>query len=350
MGIGGSCTAFHSIQSVDAHTVWWVSGVCSALVSNALSSSGLVMQRSAHLKKLECTSNGDLAGASRSSRFYIAGVAVYIIAAPFDVLSYGLAPQVVCSTIGCFRIVLVTALAWIALNEPVGLRSIAGVGICTWGTFLCLWSSPEELAGEPPTSSVQGLYHKRSGPYLVLGVGLLILLLVCDHTMAYWGHCIQRSQSLQGFVLSFATAWAFAVEKVINNELGFVKMPDEFSMTFIWFGLAATSMWFLLVASLALFGLLNLYLNLRGMKLLPVKVFVPLTVGFGNALRLFQSVWILEEFHSATRSDMALSLFGAFLALLGALLIQTENDPENRPEEREDHTGDVELAQLHIDV
>merc|ERR1711953_1636214 len=66
----------------------------------------------------------------------------------------------------------------------------------------------------------------------------------------------------------------------------------------------------------------DFYLNLRGAKRMPVQVFAPLAFVLCTSLQYFQSIFVFGELWDLSLVNATFSVLGAFVALLGALIIQ----------------------------
>lgn len=147
--------------------------------------------------------------------------------------------------------------------------------------------------------------------YTVVGLGLLVVFLVIVHADSFgW---LVTSSNVYRYSLPIATALAYAVEKVYNTELGFVQRPQNIFLEPIWL---------CMVIAVALLGLTDFYLNVRAAQRMPVHLFVPLSFAFGTSLQCFQAMVIFDEFVDMTVFCSTMTLLGAALSLLGALMIQ----------------------------
>jgi len=266
------------------------------------------MQRKAHVLAAQSSRETEV-DESGWSCLLAAGVGIYISASAPDVLSYILVPQVVCSTVACFRLVVVTLLAHFVLHERLHTREMLGVIGCTTGTLLCLCFGPSGDKSNIDPSAGE-VYHPLVMSYLTVGGSLLVGLVLLDHAP---GSAAEFAKSFRDVALAVATGLAHALEKVFNTEIGYMRTPESFFDDPTWFGMAA---------AIAFLGLTDFYLNLRGAKRMPLAVFVPLSFAAATSLQYFQSVAIFGEFSDMQPVDIALSLAGAVLSLLGALCIR----------------------------
>merc|ERR1712217_123035 len=117
--------------------------------------------------------------------------------------------------------------------------------------------------------------------------------------------------------LPLATGLAFALEKVFNTEVGFIQKPDGLQ------GLFEHPRYALMWVMIALLGVTDFYLNLRGAQRMQVQVFIPVVFALSTSLQFFQSVAIFREFREMDTTCVVLSISGAVVALVGALLIGT---------------------------
>jgi len=281
-----------------------VLGLCFAFLNTALSSVGFILQRKAQLMSER--------GLHSKQPLRLIGIVLYILAALPDVVAYTLIPQVLCATVACFRLVVVCVMGHVFLEEHLQDRDKRSIVICTLGTLLCVIFGPggEEHPSGPPSSTDQ-IYHPKVVAYTIVGLGLLIVFLVIVHADSFgW---LLSSSKLYRYSLPVATALAYAVEKVYNTELGFVQMPPN---------ILREPTWLCMVAAVALLGLTDFYLNVRAAERMPVHLFVPLSFAFGTSLQCFQAMVIFDEFVDMTFFCSTMTLLGAALSLVGALLIQ----------------------------
>jgi len=282
-------------------------GLALSLLNCLLSSVGITLQRKAQLLSEQGSS---LEPRSRSRLLWAAGVFLYISAAAPDVLAYALVPQVVCTTVACFRLVLVTTLAHSFLQERVRRREVIGMACCSMGTSMCLMYGPRSSDAGPLVPRGE-LCHPHVWTYLCVSSGVLVAALTVEH--AGW---FREKQGMRSAALPLATGLAFALEKLFNTELGFVEAPRTLQ------GLADAPAWSCLVAATGALGLLDFYLNVRAASRMPLQVFLPVSFALATSLQFFQAMFIFGEFASMGPSRAALSIAGAVVALAGALLIQ----------------------------
>jgi len=278
----------------------------------------------------------ELQQATRSKRasqvVSLAGMVLYILAAIPDVLAYSLVPQVVCVAVACLRLVLVTLLSCAFLHEVVRTREVIGMLVCCCGTFLCLCFGPNSEHKLSDARAGLLFHHAAVYSYLLAACFALVVLLVLIHWPGRESAVDQKGGAREAdrphtdsrielFALPFATGLAFSLEKVFNTELGFLPVP---------FGQQTLKplekqLWLLFVSVVAIFGLLDFYLNMRGARRMPVQVFVPLAFAFSTSMQYFQSLFVFEEFEALVAVERYLSMAGAGLSLLGALCIQPPN-------------------------
>jgi len=293
----------------------WAIGVSMALTNVVLSSAGFTLQRKSRLLSQQDESKSDTESTHHRCRpMWLIGVLLYVLAAVPDVVAYAMVPQVVCTTMACFRLVLLTVLAHIFLNERVQQRELIGMLSCTVGTFLCLVYGPRP-SEEDRLAEAGELYHPQVQTYLSIGLGCLLLLLVLEHSEAMGFRSLP--DSVHFFILPITTGLAFGVEKVFNTEIGFVHAPQDLP-----WGLLDQPQWLAMAASIGALGLTDFYLNLRGAERMPVQIFVPTAFAFATSLQYFQSVVIFGELSEMDTKSAALSICGALASLAGALSIQ----------------------------
>lgn len=294
----------------------WSIGVVMALSNCALSSAGFTLQRKSHLLSQQEQAKDEVIGVVpfRYRLMWTVGVLLYIAAAVPDVVAYAMAPQVVCTTVACFRLVVMTMLAHFFLNEHVQKREVLSMIICTVGTFLCLVFGPRPTE-DNRMADAGDLYHPQVYSYLLIVLGLLICLLFLEHSESLG--CPSLPDRLHYFILPVTTGLAFGVEKVFNTEIGFIPPPKDLP-----WGLLSQPQWPAMAAAIAALGLTDFYLNLRGVQKMPIQVFIPVAFAFATSLQYFQSVFIFGELREMSERDAALATLGAIASLVGALGIQ----------------------------
>lgn len=252
-----------------------------------------------------------MASSAKCSRMWMLGVAIYILAAVPDVLSYILVPQVICSAVACFRLVIVAIMAYAVLGEKSSVKQFFGMMGCTIGTFMCLCFGPVRMG---KAAMVSGFDHPYVTMYLVAGGVVGLFLLTLDHLDDFSSKC-SLSARCRCFTLPLITGLAFAISKVYNTMIGFITTPHMDNVLL-------HPQWIAMAIAIALLGLTDLYLNLRATRLMPVQIFVPVSFAWSTVLLYFQSVVLFAEFHDLPGIKAALSMTGAIISLLGALCIQ----------------------------
>jgi len=263
-------------------------------------------------EQLRLSLDEELAGPKSTCHpMWLLGVGIYIIASVPDVASYVLVPQVVCSAVACFRLVVVQVMASTILGEKLSTRQILGMAACTIGTLLCLCFGPVRMEKAHMTS---GFQHPQVKIYLVAGGTVLLLLSVFDHADSFYSKC-RLSAKCRCFTLPLVTGLAFAMSKVFNTMIGFLSLPHVNTLLLHpqWIGMAS---------AIAILGLMDFYLNLRATRLMSVQVFVPVAFVWCISLQYFQSVVLFAEFDDLNMVQAVLSITGACISLLGALCIQ----------------------------
>lgn len=290
----------------------WAIGASLALLSCFLSSLGLTLQRLSTLKEAEqLLLDGQSAPRKKCQQMWMLGVGIYIIASVPDVLSYVLVPQVVCSAVACFRLVIVTVMASMVLGEKLSMRQTLGMIGCTIGTFIVLCFGPVRME---KAAMINGFEHPQVKMYLAAGGAIICLLFVFDHLDSASSKC-KLSARYRCFTLPLITGMAFAISKVFNTMIGFLTAPDMNSVLL-------HPRWIAMASGIALLGLTDFYLNLRATRLMTVQVFVPVSFVWCISLQYFQSVVLFGEFGDLPYFKAVLSIVGAGISLLGALCLQ----------------------------
>eukprot|EP00747_Dinoflagellata_sp_TGD_P183316 gnl/TRDRNA2_/TRDRNA2_38109_c0_seq1.p1 gnl/TRDRNA2_/TRDRNA2_38109_c0~~gnl/TRDRNA2_/TRDRNA2_38109_c0_seq1.p1 ORF type:complete len:338 (+),score=60.74 gnl/TRDRNA2_/TRDRNA2_38109_c0_seq1:53-1066(+) len=278
-------------------------GVVLSFLNSALSSLGFTLQRKSHL---ESERAGSKETEGRLQLLWVVGVALYTTASLPDVVAYTLVPQMVCSTVACLRLVMVTLLSFLVLNERFRLRELFGMLLCSLGATCCLWFGPS--ASRRSVVSPEELLNARVVVYMAVAGCVLLGLAGLEYTQALCGYLPHRVKLL---ILPLCAALADNLEKVLITSIGFVRAPYDL----------LDGRWLLMAVTVVLLALMALYFNLQGVKTMPVKVFVPLAFAICIALQFFQASVILGEFDELAPHYAILSMLGAFAALCGALLI-----------------------------
>lgn len=306
----------------------WVLGLSLALLSCFLSSLGLTFQRLSVLRELALKEqrlhDGAAAGSSREVQhltpeqtdrrwirqpLWLLGVVLYISASVPDVMSYVLVPQVVCSAVACFKLVVVTIMASSLLGEKVSRWQVLGMLACTIGTLTCVCFGPVRMQ---KAAMVRHWSQPQVAIYLIAGASVLLVLFVFDHLDSISVKCV-FSARFRSFTLPLVTGLTFAISKVFNTEIGFVSLPNN---------LLEEPKWMCMAIAIALLGLFDLYLNLRATRLMAVHVFVPVAFVWAITLQFFQSVALFSEFNGLSIAQVTLSIAGACLSLVGAIGLQ----------------------------
>lgn len=285
------------------------SGILLCLLSQLFAVSGFIMLRKSH--KDDEARESEQRRPEHHRRLFLFGTFVYIIACVPDLLGCAMLPQVLYSTLGCFRLVLNAVLGQAFLGEKLNRWGLLGIAICSLGTILCVLWGPKP--GQSVPSDSNGVSHERIPIYVASAMGVLIIFLIIVHGDSLG--CVQTSSRLYKFSLPFVTALALGVEKVFNLELGFMTMPSHVFD-------ARTPRWVAMVAGVAILGLLDFYLNMRAASRMSVHVFVPLSFSFGIAFQVFQGAVVFDEFENLPLQSIAITLGGCCMALFGSLVIQ----------------------------
>lgn len=288
--------------------IWgrWSLGVALALLNCVLSSMGFTLQRLSHVEEMKKPEEQQRPPSARPA--WIIGVSMYMMAALPDVFAYALAPQIVCSTVACARLVMVTLFAHIILDEKIHSQEMGGMLLCTLGTAACLYFGP--LPSERSHLRPEEMLSPKVLTYLLLAGSLLAVLTVIEHKDAVRSLLPKMGQD---FLLPFLVALAFCLEKVFNTEVGNVSHVQD-----LW----EQPKWALMLLFIAGLGLCDFYFNLRGVKHMPVQVFVPISFAFNTVLQYFQGLVILDEFENMKHWRISACMCGALCALVGAICIQ----------------------------
>lgn len=301
-------------------------GLSLALLNCALSSLGFTLQRYAQLLSEGSANDSPLWAKERM--FLFVGRLLYITAALPDVLAYTLVPQVVCTTVACFRLVVVTFLAHSVLRERVAGREALGMVACSVGTFFCLYYGPRQPGEDSPEGAPGELYHPQVKFYIIVGSIVLVALLLADHSSYF-----PKSKDFRSVSLPLATGLAFALQKVFNTEIGFLARHNGMEDFFDNPGYIAMCL------GVGVLGIMDFYLNSRGAQALPVQVFVPVSFALCTSLQLFQSIVVFQEFSEMDALSVTQTSCGAITSLVGAMLIKPPKLSVHRQELLEDFTA-----------
>jgi len=273
-------------------------GVGLALLSITLSSLGFVLQRKAHLLAA--------AGGVQNYRYIgIVGLILYLLATIPDCLAFALLPQIVCSVVESFRLVIMLIMAHALLNESSNLKDIIGVVACISGTILCIVYGPFKDRTE------EVLFTNKVVVYLILGAILLVALVTVEHVDVL---SLPRRQDYRRYTLTFTAALSFGLQKVLNTELGFTNAAHRHRPI----------TWSAVAASIGLMALVNFYFVLRTAKYLQVRTSAVLGWAFGSGLQLFQSIAVLDEFSGMATGRTFAALSGACISFAGAFYLELQ--------------------------
>lgn len=276
------------------------------MFSAFLSSLGFILVRKSELLKQEVIAeHGEhVTLPSRYRGLFGGGVVLYISASGPDVVSFMLASEVVCSTIACLRLVIVTILARLILLEYLNMLQIIGIFLCTSGALLCLFFGPRSDQGDFPAIS-----GAKVIPYTVV----MLIVMVVAFILSCKGAMVSSSMTrwryrVWAFMLPTVEASADSLQKLTLSISGRVNVNATQAAIFSIFVVS--------------FALLNFYLNLKGSQSMPVNLFIPLAFALRTIIQFFQSAAILDEFVNVSAIHTWISLFGSMCALVGALCIQ----------------------------
>jgi len=295
-------------------------GLALTLLNMLLSTSGFIMQRKAHIMNEELAM--ELQRPAFRRPLWVIGITLYILAAVPDVWACTLIPQILYSTIGCLRLVMMSFFGHIILKEKVGPREVIGISLCLVGAVLCVWFGPGSHAGPVDTST---LFHPRVWAYACVGGGFLTALMILVHMESFG--CSLPTNKLYRCALPVATSLAYGIGRAFNAELGFVQMPKD---------LLQEPLWLTLSAFVVIMGLLDFYLNMLAAQRMSVQIFVPIAYAFGVSLQCFQGMWVFQETKDMTQTACLVTVLGIVFALIGASVIHlcATPDAEETPRSR----------------
>jgi hypothetical protein len=210
---------------------------------------------------------------------------------------------------------VVAVFAHVFLNETVHRREAMGILMCSVGTFAVLAFGPS--LGENDETSSTTFHNEKVALYLTVAGPVLVLLVSLEHSEFCGfspGPCVQKA------CLPCATALAFGTEKIFNTELHYIHKPQH---------VLEDPLWLVVVGCVALLGILDFYLNLRGVARLPIQIFVPTVFALNTTIQYFQALMIFDEFAELPWHHIFLSGLGAVLSLVGALLIRPREESTN---------------------
>jgi len=153
----------------------------------------------------------------------------------------------------------------------------------------------------------------------------MLVLFVLDHLDSIFTKCVLVAR-FRTFMLPLITGLAFAVSKVFNTELGFLPVPSNILLE---------PRWMFMAIALVLLGLTDFYLNLRATRLLAVHVFIPVAFVWAISLQYFQSVVLFSELSGLSMGKVILSIGGACLSLVGAIVLQIPQKSEAAGQEQD---------------
>lgn len=308
-------------------------GIILCMMNTLLAVSGFILQRKSY-KDNELL-EPEMQKPEYLRPVWLLGIFLYIIACVPDVYAAMLLTEVLYSTLGCFRLMLMAVFGHVFLKELLGRRGVLGIAMCSLGSAICVWWGPTP---DHPEATHSYMVHTRVPIYVTVSLGVLSVFLVIVHgdSLGF----IQAGSKLYKFSLPFAVALACGIEKVFNLELAFVKRPEN---------LLEPPVWSCMVISIGALGLMDFYLNMRAASRMNVQVFVPLSFAFGITTQLLQGLIVFQEFDDVSVAARVMTSFGCLLALFGALVIQSDATKAAEPfspmpEDSLPHAGSVDLT------
>lgn len=286
----------------------WILGLSLALLNCFLSSAGLTLQRLSAKKDDEKVCRP----------LWIFGVCLYILAAVPDVFSYALIPEVICSAIACFRMVVVSLMACLFLDERFQAQQVAGMIACSIGAFVCSYFGPKRADA---AAFKNATLHAEITTYTIVASIVVVALFIFEHLDSISKTCAVPKR-FRHITLPLLIGVTFALGKVFNTEIGFLALPSKASFDPSWVAMSLV---------IAACGLGDLYLNLRAARLMDVQAFVPVAFAWCTTLQYFQSVVLFDELKGLSSLCITLSLGGACVSLVGALLIMCPKLLPSRP-------------------
>eukprot|EP00397_Hematodinium_sp_SG-2012_P049734 GEMP01057487.1.p1 GENE.GEMP01057487.1~~GEMP01057487.1.p1 ORF type:complete len:340 (-),score=51.84 GEMP01057487.1:279-1298(-) len=281
--------------------------VIAGIVANALSGTGLVVQRKAKTTKDALEPNKPL----WKNRTWQTGVSFTLVAAPIDFVSYLGAPLFVLALISCFRLPYIAMLSSMLLKEKIGRVLICAMGLCGLGAFLVITHLPSHHTASYETyvdffTTVACWYFGCSG------------VIMTTIPLCMWlGRVPKRYLNV---TYPFCAALTLSLSKALNVLFNKVANPPLYQSS-------------LLLFAMLTFALYDFLLNLIGVQKVQPSIFAPVFFGFFNCLLLFQSLFIFNEFEDQPER-IPLAVTGALLCLVGALLCRRveplADDDENQ--------------------
>lgn len=281
----------------------WYLGLYLAVLSNIFGSVGFTLLRWSHLHNLRLPEEEQRSDCARP--MYVAGALTYLLSTPLEAVAYMMVPQILCATLRCSRLPLTTILSRIFLDGQMRASQILGVSLCMLGSVCCMLSAPTGQTMEFARPS--GDLAPKVLIYMLASVVVILVLMWIECTSS---RCPQPQWQI--LVIPFLSSYAWCLEKVLNTELGFAPSLQD-----LWL----IPKWAAMVFGILAIGVFEYYYSFRGLKKLPVQVFVAITFAFTTPLQYLQSLVILDEFQTVAPTQAALAMTGAIVALIGGMLV-----------------------------
>lgn len=286
-------------------------GCALQLLACSASACGLVLQRASSRTR----GNRSLHLAGR------AGVALCVLAALPDTLSYLLAPQSLLAQLGCLEPMVVAALAWFLLPDDAELitgQEVATTLLCVAGTIGCASCAPEGSVVLQGPEVEEGALEMRVFLYL-------LLLIPAFGSLAYEEHEERRRNTrpcCQGLLLPALAGASLAIQRLTMAALGVALQAHGGVPSLSLLGDPAVPA---LAVVLGLAAISCLFHVWRGAREQPPHVFVPVYCAISAALQLAQSVLVLREYRSEPLQKVIYSIGFCSLSLMGVARLHSEH-------------------------
>jgi hypothetical protein len=306
--IGGevASTIEDVISAVKARPV--LLGILLAILSNILSSSGLITQRYASLQEQQ-----DPKGASTLWKcIYALGLVLYIGASGPDVASYMFAPEATLAVVGSLEPIFVALGSLLLLKADAKnftMKEGYATILCVAGAIGCIFSSP----------STRPLVLVDLSPGPLVYFGCILVCIVCLCWLEYFSTEGGMIRSMRSLALPCLAALSLACSKLFNTNLGTLLLEKDFNVAEAWQRLPAfVSLICMVSCSLSCFFHIS-----RGMQVMAPYTFMPVYFGVNTIMQFIQSMTILGEYDTESPMKAFSSIICAMMVLAGVLLMNS---------------------------
>lgn len=151
-----------------------VLGMGACIMASTLTPLGLILQKYSHAQSQKVSSDV----AFYRQPWWIAGMAVFLCGHVLNIISTGMAPQVMLSCLGTWAIIPNAVFAWLILSERLSSPQLLYMAVMVAAMMMVILGTPSASASE------QGVIHADVLAAMFLGTGFLTLSVVLSGVLA----------------------------------------------------------------------------------------------------------------------------------------------------------------------